>query len=288
MPDSPARQNTPANLPVNRDGGGTDHPHTMRLQRFLARAGVASRRGSENLMTAGRVTVNGRVASELGCKVDVEHDVVEVDGKRVRLADGAVYLLLNKPGGYLTTMSDPEGRRCVADLVPCDRYPGLFPVGRLDYDTTGVLLFTTDGDLAQALLHPSRHVEKRYIALVDGRMRDVELEPLREGIVLDDGPCKPARCRILSSAVAQDIWGDRVPRGTTCVSVVLSEGRKNQVKRMLGAVGHPVLRLHRESFGPIRLDGTPEGSWRLLYDEEVLELKRAASRMEGPSNAYAR
>ena len=167
----------------------------MRLQRFLARAGVASRRGSEDLMTAGRVTVNGVVTRELGSKVDPAVDEVAVDGRPVRLGAGAAYLMLNKPAGYLTTMRDPQGRPCVAELMPCDRYPGLFPVGRLDLDTTGLLLFTTDGDLGQLLLHPSHHVWKTYEALVDGRMRERELDPLRDGIRLDDGPCQPARCR---------------------------------------------------------------------------------------------
>ena len=142
----------------------------MRLQRFLARAGVASRRGSEDLMTAGRVTVNGEVATELGTKVDVDRDHIEVDGMPVKLNQGAVYLMLYKPTGYLTTMSDPHERPCVAELVPRDRFPGLFPVGRLDRDTTGLLLFTTDGDLSQDLLHPSKHVYKTYQALVDGHL----------------------------------------------------------------------------------------------------------------------
>ena len=170
----------------------------MRLQRFLARAGVASRRGSEGLMTAGRVTVNGEVKTEMGTKIDPLVDRVEVDGRPVSLIAGATYLVLNKPSGYVTTMSDPQGRPCIADLVPTDRYPSLYPVGRLDKDTTGFLLFTTDGDLGQALLHPSHHVDKTYIALVDGILRDTELEPLRHGITLDDGPCQPAICRILS------------------------------------------------------------------------------------------
>lgn len=148
------------------------YPHTMRLQRFLARAGVASRGGSEDLMTAGRVTVNGLVATGLGTKVDVDRDHIEVDGMPVKLNQGAVYLMLYKPTGYLTTMSDPQERPCVADLVPRDRFPGLFPVGRLDRDTTGLLLFTTDGDLSQDLLHPSKHVYKTYQALVDGQLTD--------------------------------------------------------------------------------------------------------------------
>ena len=152
----------------------------MRLQRFLARAGAASRRGSENLMTAGRVRVNGVVVTELGAKVDPLVDEVTLDGVPVRLAERPVYVMLNKPKGYLTTMSDPQGRHCVAELAPVAQHPGLFPVGRLDKDTTGLLLFTTDGTLAQNLLHPSRHVSKRYVALVDGVVRDRELEPLRK------------------------------------------------------------------------------------------------------------
>ncbi|MEF2651197.1 pseudouridine synthase, partial [Slackia piriformis] len=129
----------------------------MRLQKFLARSGVASRRGSEDLMTAGRVRVNGEVVRELGSKVDPLVDIVTVDGKMVRLSDEPVTLMLHKPAGYLTTMSDPFDRPTVADLVPCDRYPGLFPIGRLDFDTTGILLFSTDGELGNGLLHPRKH-----------------------------------------------------------------------------------------------------------------------------------
>ena len=252
------------------------HPHTMRLQRFLARAGVASRRGSEAIMTAGRVTVNGRVATELGTKVDTDLDVVEVDGKRVIWGDTPVYLMLHKPAGFITTMSDPQGRRCVAELVPTERYPGLFPVGRLDYDTTGLLLFTTDGDLAQALLHPSRHVAKRYVALVDGVMTDAELEPLRQGIMLDDGPCKSAPSRIVSARAARRIWSEPAPPHSSVVEIELSEGRKNQVKRMLGRVHHPVLRLHRPAFGPLELGQLKPGTWRCLTEEEIGRLRAAA------------
>ena len=137
-----------------------EQPFPMRLQKFLARAGVASRRGSEDLMTAGRVSVNGQIVTELGSKVDPKVDVVCVDGREVHLEDGSVYLMLHKPKGYLTTMDDPQGRPCVAQLVPRGRYPGLFPVGRLDKDTTGLLLFTTDGDMGQRLLHPKHHMSR--------------------------------------------------------------------------------------------------------------------------------
>lgn len=249
------------------------YPHTMRLQRFLARAGVASRRGSEDLMTAGRVTVNGQVATELGIKVDVDRDHIEVDGMPVKLNQGAVYLMLYKPTGYLTTMSDPQERPCVADLVPRDRFPGLFPVGRLDRDTTGLLLFTTDGDLSQDLLHPSKHVYKTYQALVDGHLTDRDLEPLRRGIELDDGLCQPAICRVINAREAEAVAPQGVKPGTTAVEVIIREGRKNQVKRMLSKIHHPVIRLHRCNFAGLELKDVAKGSWRELTDREVQILK---------------
>ena len=252
----------------------------MRLQRFLARAGAASRRGSENLMTAGRVRVNGEVVTELGAKVDPLVDEVTLDGMPVRLPAEPVYLMLNKPAGYLTTMSDPQGRPCVASLVPRKRYPGLFPVGRLDKDTTGLLLFTTDGTLAQNLLHPSKHVDKHYVALVDGVVDENGLEPLRRGIELDDGPCQPARARVLKAREALSVCPYGVPSGDTCVEVVIHEGRKNQVKRMLGKIGHPVLRLHRSTFGPLELTGVEEGGWRHLAPEEVRKLTQACAHLD--------
>lgn len=269
----------------------------MRLQKFLARAGVASRRGSENLMTAGRVTVNGHVVTELGSKVDPRVDEVAVDGRAVRLADGPVTLMLHKPAGYVTTMSDPQGRPTVADLVPTDRHPGLFPVGRLDADTTGLLLFSTDGELGNGLLHPKRHVTKRYLACVEGRPAERELARLRRGIDLDDGPTRPADVRLLEGAAAcraerlLDMPPAAPPRSSreyaavcegraaarSIVRVALCEGRKRQVKRMLAAVGHPVVALHRDSFGPLGLGGLPRGEWRELSAEEVAALHVAAS-----------
>lgn len=237
----------------------------MRLQRFLARAGVASRRGSESLMTAGRVSVNGKVVTELGSKVDPLVDRVCVDGREVRMADHATYLMLNKPAGYLTTMSDPYGRPCVANLVPTRRYPGLFPVGRLDTDTTGILLFTTNGDAANQLLHPSRHVAKHYVALVDGVPKERELDRLRRGIMLDDGPAQPAEVEVLGPGEERT--------SSTVVGITLREGRKHQVKRMFAAIGHKVLRLHRDTFGPLSLSGCEEGAWRMLTADEISQIE---------------
>lgn len=243
-----------------------EQPFPMRLQKFLARAGVASRRGSEDLMTAGRVSVNGRVVTELGSKVDPKVDIVCVDGREVHLEDDSVYLMLHKPKGYLTTMDDPQGRPCVAQLVPRDRYPGLYPVGRLDKDTTGLLLFTTDGDMGQHLLHPKHHVDKTYQAHVDGVPSTGELQALRDGIMLDDGLTAPARVRVVAER----------PDGTSDIELVIHEGRKRQVKRMCSAVHHPVLDLHRSSFGPLVLEDVEEGAWRLLRDDEVASLRKTA------------
>ena len=226
-----------------RAGEGEERIVPMRLQKFLARSGVASRRGSENLMTAGRVRVNGQVVSELGSKVDPRVDVVTVDGREVHLADAAVTLMLHKPTGYLTTMSDPFDRPTVADLVPVSRYPGLFPIGRLDFDTTGILLFSTDGELGNGLLHPRRHVDKSYIAHVEGR---ITVEVLR------------------ASSRASEL------------AITIHEGRKRQVRRMCEYVGHPVRELHRCRFGPLTLGDLPEGEWRLLSEAEVESLRRAA------------
>lgn len=285
-----------SDLQQHSDSG--DRVVPMRLQKFLARAGAASRRGSENLMTAGRVTVNGVVVTELGSKVDPLVDEVAVDGKPVRLADGPVTLMLHKPAGYVTTMSDPQGRPTVAELVPAGDCPGLFPIGRLDLDTTGLLLFSTDGELGHALLRPKGHVTKRYTALVEGRLSQAEAALLRKGVELDDGPTLPAEVAVLEGAEARralaflDASSSQPrsasrhyaaalrARGTSIVRIGLHEGRKRQVRRMLGAVGHPVLALHRDEFGPIALGELPRGAWRALDSDEVAALHRAVGRSD--------
>ncbi len=270
--------------------------YPMRLQRFLARAGVASRRGSERLMSAGRVRVNGVVVSELGSKVDPERDVVTVDGIVCTLSEAPFTLMLYKPAGYVTTMGDPHARRTVAELVPLGEHPGLFPVGRLDLDTTGLLLFTTDGDLGQALLHPSRLVTKHYVALVTGTPSEDDLERLRRGVMLEEGVrAAPAEARLLSSG--DPLFSLVAPRGAgrtgggeknAVVGLTIHEGRKHQVKKMMQAVGHRVLRLHRDAFGPLRLTGLAEGAWRELTDDETRALAAAATRGEGQHGRHAR
>jgi len=246
----------------------------MRLQKFLARAGVASRRGSENLMTAGRVTVNGEVVTELGSRVDPLKDIVTVDGKEVMLADESVVIMLHKPAGYITTMSDPYDRPCVAELIPTDEHPGLYPVGRLDADTTGLLLFTTDGELGNNLLHPKKEVHKTYEALVKGKPTDAELARLERGIELEDGMTAPARVsrigtgpqRRMEEHVPPCAAGD--PSLFDSLTITIHEGRKRQVKRMFEAIGHPVVRLHRSSFAGLTLGALTEGTWRKLSQEE--------------------
>lgn len=271
----------------------------MRLQKFLARAGVASRRGSENLMTAGRVTVNGIVVHELGSKVDPNIDEVCVDGRAVSLSDSNTYLMLNKPAGYLTTMDDPQGRPTVLELLPEQRAAGLFPVGRLDYDTTGLLLFMTDGELAHQLLHPRHHVTKRYVVEADGVFTEEDAQQLREGVMLNDGMTKPAEVEILSAP--QDralndqhlkqfkklntnerirVAAGELPVVTTQVAITISEGRKRQVKRMFAHVGRPVVTLHREAFGPLLLGDLPPAHTRELTQKEVESLQVSAQNHE--------
>ncbi|NTW27961.1 MAG: rRNA pseudouridine synthase [Coriobacteriia bacterium] len=254
---------TKCSRPLTDEGANEERVVPMRLQKFLARAGVASRRGSEDFMTGGRVCVNGVVVTELGAKVDPSTDVVTLDGVPVSIADEAVYIALYKPAGVMTTMSDPQGRTTVTSFVPVREHPGLFPVGRLDFETTGLLLFTTDGELAHRVLHPRWHVEKVYRAEVDGRITAAELGRLREGVLLDDGMTAPAQVRAL-----------RVGATSYC-EITISEGRKRQVRRMFSSVGHPVIELTRVSFGPITLDSLGKGKWRYLTAKEVAELKAA-------------
>ena len=235
-----------------------------RIQKFLSRAGVASRRGAEELIVAGRVSVNGHVVDGLGTKIDPAADEVSVDGRAVSLPDRLWYVMVNKPASVVTTLDDPQGRPTVARYVPAGA-PRLFPVGRLDAGTTGLLLMTNDGELAHALMHPRHHVPKVYRAEVDGVPDVCDMRALREGIELDDGLTAPAEARILER------------RGSTSVvELTLREGRKRQVRRMLSAVGHPVRLLTRIAYGPVSLGRLAEGSVRALSEAEVAALRASA------------
>jgi 23S rRNA pseudouridine2605 synthase len=230
----------------------------MRLNAYLARAGVASRRGADELIKAGRVTVNGE-AGQLNTFVE-SRDRVQVNGHPVELQPLA-YVLLNKPAGVVTTARDPQGRRTVVDLV---EHPSrVVPVGRLDADTTGALLLTNDGELAHRLAHPRYEVEKVYEAEVEGEPSDEALERLCAGIQLDDGPAAPASVRRL---------------GPGRIELAIHEGRKHQVKRMLAAVGHPVKKLHRSRYASLTLEGLEAGAWRELEPSEVEGLRETLPR----------
>ena len=225
----------------------------MRLNAYLARAGVASRRGADDLIKAGRVTVNGE-PGQLNTFVS-RGDAVAVDGEVVT-AQRLAYVLLHKPGGTVTTARDPHGRPTVVELV--DLPERVVPVGRLDADTTGALLLTNDGDLAHRLAHPRYEVEKVYEAEVEGEPTDEALQQLERGVELDDGPTAPARARRLAPSR---------------IELAIHEGRKHQVKRMLGAVGHPVVRLHRSRYAGLTLKGLGPGESRELTGAEVERLR---------------
>ena len=239
----------------------TPHARTDRLQKILAAAGLASRREAERLLRAGRVTVNGRTA-ELGESADPDRDVIALDGTPVT-REATDYWIVNKPRGVLTTVSDPEGRATVLDLVP-GRRTRLFPVGRLDLDTEGLILLTNDGPLAQVLLHPSHGIEREYTVTARGRVGARALERLAKGVALDDGVTAPARV----GRARHDSSAD-----TTRFSLTLTEGRKRQIRRALEALGHPVVALVRVRMGPIRLGRLAVGSARRLRRGERHQLR---------------
>jgi 23S rRNA pseudouridine2605 synthase len=230
-----------------------------RLQKVLARTGIGSRRVCEDLVAEGRVKVNGEVAV-LGRRVEAATDLIEVDGVAIGVAPGLVYYLLNKPTGVVTTADDPEGRPTVVALVPDD--PRVFPVGRLDYDTEGLLLLTNDGELTHRLTHPSFGVDKEYLAHVDGHPTRATVRQLREGVELDDGVTSPAQVTQVTDGVLR---------------IIIHEGRNRQVRRMCEAVGHPVQRLVRTRIGPLTDRKLKPGAWRELTAEEVRVLERAAT-----------
>lgn len=236
----------------------TDH-EGERLQKVLARVGIGSRRVCEDMIEAGRIRVNGEVA-QLGRRVDPEVDEVRLDGAVIGIRPGIVHYLLNKPVGVVTTADDPQGRPTVVGLVPDE--PRVFPVGRLDMDTEGLLLLTNDGELTHRLTHPSFGVEKEYIVHVEGEPTRGALRQLREGVELDDGPTAPAKAALLAPSI---------------IRLTIHEGRNRQVRRMCESVGHPVKRLIRSRIGPIADRKLKPGSWRELTSDEVRSLERAVA-----------
>ncbi|MGZ4445762.1 MAG: pseudouridine synthase [Nocardioides sp.] len=239
-----------------------DDDGQIRLQKLLAQSGVASRRKCEELMLEGLVTVDGEVVTRLGTKVDPATAVVHVDGKRLPPISPHVYLVLNKPRGVVSTMSDPEGRRTLQDLVE-DRPERLFHVGRLDTDTSGLILLTNDGDFAQRMAHPSYEIDKTYVAEVDGEMYRSTIKELLAGVTLEDGPVTVSKARIVSGA-----HGKNAP-GRTIVELVIHEGRNRIVRRLLDHVGFPVRRLTRTAIGPVTLGRLRSGELRELTLDEL-------------------
>ena len=233
----------------------------MRLQKYLALCGVASRRTSEKLIADGHVMVNGKKVTEMGIQIDESHDRVAVDGKTVHLETEKHYLAYNKPIGEVTTASDPEGRDTVMDKFR--DYPvRLYPVGRLDFDSEGLILLTNDGDMMQHLLHPSHEVPKKYLCKVSNKVTEEELRQLRQGVDLDGRLTSPANVRLV-----------RYEAFDTIVLVTIHEGRNRQVRRMFEAIGHQVVQLKRIGFGPILLEDLPRGTWRRLSPAEDRALK---------------
>lgn len=232
-----------------------------RLQKYIARCGVASRRKAEELITNGSVKVNGSVVTELGTKVDTDRDIVTIDNKKISENDKLIYIKLYKPEGYVTTVKDQFDRKTVLDLIQITER--IYPIGRLDYNTSGLLLLTNDGDLANKLMHPKYHIYKTYVADIDGRIMDEEINKLKTGVSIEDYKTAPAKVKLL-----------KYTGNTSTVQISIYEGKNRQVRKMLDAVGHQVRTLKRVSFGEIGLDNLKPGSWAYLNEDEIKFLKR--------------
>jgi 23S rRNA pseudouridine2605 synthase len=249
----------------------------IRLQKILSAAGIASRRAAEDLIRQGRVTVNGRAVTELGTKADFGRDDVRVDGRRVKRAEPHRYLLLHKPRGYVTTRVDPQRRPTVLDLLPSVR-EYIYPVGRLDFDSAGLLLLTNDGDLAAQLTHPRHGIEREYHAWVLGSPDDHDVERLRRGITLEGRRTNPARVAVLHEG-----RGRRA--GQTLLSITIREGRNRQVRRMCDAIGHPVTDLERVRIGPIADRTLKPGQVRDLRPRELEQLRHMVT-LQGATSKW--
>ena len=227
----------------------------------MAKCGVASRRKSEEIILQGQVRVNGTIVKELGVKIDVDQDIVTIDGKILELEENKIYILLNKPVGYITTMSDEFNRKKVIDLLK-NVEERVYPVGRLDFDTSGLLLLTNDGDLAYKLTHPKYEIEKKYIAKVKGVPTEQELKQFREGLKIEDYITSKAKVRIINRE-----------KGNSTLEVIIHEGKNRQVRKMCSKIGHAVVELKRVEMGEIKLGDVKEGKWRYLSSKEVKYLK---------------
>lgn len=234
-----------------------------RLQKIISRAGIASRREAEKLITAGRVTVNGVVQRELGTKVELPRDKVRVDGKPIA-GEKKLYILMHKPRGVVTTCSDPQGRKTVIDLIP-QIQERVYPVGRLDYNTSGLLILTNDGDFAQGLTHPSHQIDKTYIAKVVGIPAEEKLDLLRMGVKLADGVTAPAKTEIIDIDPANNV---------TALQITIHEGKNRQIRRMCEAIGHPVKQLQRAKYAFLTLEGLRRGQYRSLTPDEVKQFQK--------------
>ncbi len=241
-------------------------PKGVRLQKAISNAGVTSRRKAEDLIRAAKVSVNGKVVTELGTRVGPE-DVIRVEGQKVDRGRNPRYILLNKPTGVVCTTSDPQGRKVITDCIP-SRYKGVYPVGRLDYNSEGAMLLTDDGELANRLAHPRYGVEKVYAVKVRGviEQQDARLKQIQDGITLEDGVAEVQRLKV-HRATGKNTW----------LEFTLSEGRNREIRRICDAVEIEVVRLQRRSFGPIDIVGLPTGKWRELTKQEIRKLKKSVA-----------
>ena len=236
----------------------------IRLNKYLAQRGVSSRREADRMIQDGRIAVNGRVVEDLGHKIDDGRDRVAVDGRKIKPGRELVYMMLNKPKGFLVTLSDPLGRATIKNLVPT-LPAGVNPIGRLDKDSEGLLLLTNDGELAYRLTHPRYEVPKIYIVCVEGRISPEEIDKLEKGVHIDGGRTAPAKVKVLESRPQSSV-----------LQIEIHEGRKREVRQMCESVGHEVVRLTRVSFAGLRLENLLNGQWRFLKKEEVHRLKQLA------------
>ena len=269
----------------------------LRLQKYLARCGIASRRSCEKLISEGRITVNDKVTTKMGTKVDPDSDVVKFDGEVIIPTDENFTIMLNKPAGYVSTMNDPQGRPCVADLIPVDEHPSLFPVGRLDRLTRGMLIFTTDGQLGQDLLHPKNEVSKKYEAVIDGELvsSSEAYKKLTKGVEILGGKTSPSKVKILehfnfdkyleleneffencatkNDSAALPKEKDLIDKKFSLIKIEIHEGKNRQVRRMFEAVGFKVLLLKRVSIGNLKLANLECGKWAKLEDKDIELMK---------------